>query len=170
MHTLLRGCFAVSLFLVADVWAQDTYQSRSNIYRFSIPYGWSVVSGSDVDEVSDVAIAPPGGIGRGSIYVTLSNPRGTLDDDAAYVLGSEAITTKEMVTVDRFSCLHVVAISGRGNPTNVIFCQFTVPFSDGPSRASFMLGQSLHPDAQTQQDAIFWEVARSLQFSPETTE
>jgi len=163
MRKLMHWYLLSSVLLATNAWAQSVYESRSGLYQLRVPQAWSVIKQGGRE---DVVIAPAGGIGRGSIYVVLSKSRGTLEDEAEYAFrGSQIqITAKRKVTVDRFSCLHLATTSDRGVLQNDVFCQFTAPYSEGPARVSFRIGQTIYPEEKARQETLFWEVVNSVKF------
>ena len=163
MRKLMHWYLLSSVLLATNAWAQSVYESRSGLYQLRVPQAWSVIKQRGRE---DVVIAPAGGIGRGSIYVILSKPRGTLEDEAEYAFsGSQGkITSKRKVPVDRFSCLHVGTTNDRDVSPNNVFCQFTAPYSEGPARVSFRIGQTIYPEEKARQETLFWEVVNSVKF------
>jgi len=140
------GCLVLAFLLpTADASAQNVYESNSKFYSFQMPMTWSVVRERQNE---DVVIASPAGISRGSIYIVLAAPKGSLQDDANHTFGGGGVTVQSKRTrmVDRFSCLHVTVTSGRGVPHHNVFCQFTVPYKEGPRRVDIMFGQAMHPN------------------------
>ena len=164
MSSLLRNAVAVLAagLMSAAASAQDVYYGQLDLYSLEVPWGWTVLPEGSLQ--SDVAIASPGGVGRGSIQVALADPGPSLDDAAAYALEGSLITQQRPVEVDGFPCLYVASTGPRGEGSNTVFCRFTVPFEDGPSEVGIMITQNMHPDEIASQDPVFWQVVGSVRF------
>ncbi len=164
MGSLLRNAIAVLAagLMSAAALAQDVYYGQLDLYSLEVPWGWTVLPEGSLQ--SDVAIASPGGVGRGSIQVVLADPGPSLEDDAAYALGGSLITQQQPVEVDGFPCLYIASTGPRGEGSNTVFCTFTVPFEDGPSEVGIMISQNMHPDEIASQEPVFWQVVDSVRF------
>jgi hypothetical protein len=156
LQTWTAGLLCLGLLISTNSAAENVFYGQSDIYSLVVPPGWTVADGRGH---SDARIDSPGGESRGGMFVGIASPKANLDDEASNV---DNPTSKQTITVDGFSCLHVTHYSA--GPGNSIFCQFTAPFQDGPVRLTFFLGQLAHPDEQTAQEAAFWETVRSVQF------
>ena len=152
------GVMLASLVFSPNTWARNVFYGQLDLYSLEVPLGWTV---EDAGDVADANIASPGGKERGSMFVGVHEAKGTLDDEANEVVTNPL--SQQPITVDGFSCLHVTYYS-RG-PGNTVFCQFTVPFEDGPTRVTFWIGNVAHPDEQTSQETAFWQTVHSIKWS-----
>jgi len=142
------------------------YTSKTELYRLTISTGWSQDDSDFTRNVSaDAAFVPGGGRSQGSIFITLTGAKGSLEDEVADYAQGRSMSGKRQVTIDRSDCITYASLEGDAY-NNSLICQVSVVFDGSPRKAAFIMSSSATPSHYDQQTPIFWEMANSIHWGP----
>ena len=171
MHRSLKWGVAVAAaivqFFMANHAAQAddgaSFTSPTGLYSLTISPGWELdKTGTGTNKV-DAAFAPDGDPSRGSVYITLSNAQGSLEDERSAYVGGAQISGEHHVTINGIDCLAFTSSTQDGQVINEsVICHVSAPTGDGALHVAVIMTSSVTPSHYAQQKDVFWQIANSI--------
>ena len=144
----------------------SAYTSQTGLYSLTISTDWRLDDSDFARNASaDAAFAPGGDRSQGSIFITLSRAKGSLEDEVADYAQGASMSGKHRARIGGSDCIAYASLTGDVY-NNALICQVTVPLPGGPQKVAFIMSSAATPSNYDQQTPIFWQMANSVLWGP----